>query len=192
MMELFYGIYVSELSSLDGAIVHTIKPEQYFILDLEIPQMSTRTTLYDCLDAFTKDEIMEGDNAWFNEKTGEKESVKKRITFWNFPKILVMTLKRFSADGQEKIQDLIDFPLDQLDMSKYVSGYNPRQYIYELYGVCNHSGGPTGGHYTALVKNADNEWIHYDDTRVQRGISEKNIVSPGAYCLFYRKKNTLV
>jgi ubiquitin C-terminal hydrolase len=191
MMELFYGIYVSELSSVDGEIRHAIKPEQYFILDLEIPKNGDKN-LYDCLDAFTQYEIMEGDNAWFNEKTGEKETVKKRITFWNFPTILVMTLKRFSADGQDKIQDLIDYPLDQLDLSRYVSGYNPRQYVYELYGVCNHSGGPTGGHYTAFVKNADNEWIHYDDTRVQRGISVKHIVSPGAYCLFYRKKNSLV
>jgi ubiquitin C-terminal hydrolase len=190
MMELFYGIYVSELASVDGATVHTVKPEQYFILDLEIPK--PRASLYECLDAFTHHEMMEGDNAWFNEKTGEKESVKKRITFWNFPTILVITLKRFSPDGQHKIQDLIDFPLDQLDLSKYVSGYNPRQYVYELYGVCNHSGGPMGGHYTSFVKNADGEWIHYNDTHVQRGIPEKHIVSPEAYCLFYRKKNSLV
>lgn len=196
MMELFYGIYVSELTSLDGATVHTVKPEQYFILDLEIPRQSgsggTAATLTDCMDAFTHYELMEGDNAWFNEKTGEKESVKKRITFWNFPTILVITLKRFSPDGQHKIKDLVDFPLDQLDLSKYVSGYNPRQYVYELYGVCNHSGGPMGGHYTAFVKNADGEWIHYNDTQVQRSIPEKHIVSPGAYCLFYRKKNSLV
>jgi len=191
MMELFYGIYVSELTSVDGSIVHTIKPEQYFILDLEIPKAGG-ATLYDCLDAFTQYEVMDGENAWFNEKTGAKEAVKKRITFWNFPAVLVMTLKRFSADGQHKIQDLIDYPMDQLDLTKYVSGYNARQYVYELYGVCNHSGGPTGGHYTAFVKNADGEWLHYDDTRVQRGISLKHIVSPGAYCLFYRKKNSLV
>jgi len=195
MMELFYGIYVSELSSIDGETRHAIKPEQYFILDLEIPKTKVESggvSLYDCIDAFTQYEVMEGDNAWFNEKTHEKESVKKRITFWNFPTILVITLKRFSADGQHKIQDLIDYPLDQLDLSKYISGYNPRQYVYELYGVCNHVGGPTGGHYTAFVKNADKEWIHYDDTRVQRGISEKHIISPCAYCLFYRKKNSLV
>ena len=186
IMEMFYGIYVSELSSLDGLAIHTTKPENFFMLDLEIPMHNA--TIYDCLDAFTKPEIMEGDNAWFNELTGQKESVKKRMTFWNFPKILIITLKRFSADGSRKIQDLIDFPLDNLDLIKYVSGYNPRQYIYELYGVCNHSGGPMGGHYTSFVKNSTNEWIHMNDTGVERTIDSKRIVTPKAYCLFYRKK----
>ena len=190
VMDMFYGIYVSELMSLDGTIKHTAKPEHFFILDLEIPK--SNATLYDCFDAFTQSEIMEGDNAWFNEAAGEKQPVQKRMTFWNFPKVLVITLKRFSADGQRKIQDLIDFPLNDLNLTKYVSGYNPNQYIYDLYAICNHSGGPMGGHYSAFVKNIDNEWIHYNDTNVQRGLSISQIVTPKAYCLFYRKKNNLV
>ena len=186
IMDMFYGIYVSELSSLDSSIIHAVKPESFFILDLEIPRREA--TLYDCLDAFTTAEEMDGENAWFNEKTGKKEDVRKRITFWNFPKILVITLKRFSADGSRKIQDLVDFPLTDLNMSKYVSGYNARQYVYDLYGVCNHSGGPMGGHYTAFVKNAGGEWIHYNDTTLERGVAAHRIITPKAYCLFYRKK----
>ena len=181
IMDMFYGIYVSELSSLDGRTVHTAKPENFFMLDLEIPKKNA--TLYDCLDAFTKSEVMDGDNAWYNEATK-----KKRMTFWNFPKILIITLKRFSADGNNKIQDLIDFPLDNLDLAKYVSGYNARQYVYELYAVCNHTGGPMGGHYTAFVKNSMNEWIHANDHKVEREVSISQIISPKAYCLFYRKK----
>jgi len=186
IMDMFYGIYVSELSSLDGSTIHAVKPESFFILDLEIPRREA--TLYDCLDAFTNAEVMDGENAWFNEKTGQKEDVRKRITFWNFPKILVITLKRFSADGSRKIQDLVNFPLTDLNMSKYVSGYNARQYVYDLYGVCNHSGGPMGGHYTAFVKNAGGEWIHYNDTTLERGVAANRIITPKAYCLFYRKK----
>ena len=41
-------------------------------------------------------------------------------------------------------------------MSKYVTGYNPHTYHYELYGICNHMGGTFGGHYTAYIKNANN------------------------------------
>ena len=26
---------------------------------------------------------------------------------------------------------------------------------YDLYGICNHVGGVTGGHYTAFVKNTE-------------------------------------
>jgi ubiquitin carboxyl-terminal hydrolase 8 len=185
IMELFYGIYVSELTTMDGKTSHTIKPETYFMLDLPIPPKKG-ANLIDCFDAFTSSEIMDGDNAWFNEKTGKKEDVKKRITFWNIPKILVVTLKRFSPDGKRKIQDVVDFPLENLDLSKYVSGYNQKQYVYDLYAVCNHSGGPQGGHYTAFVKTASGEWVHFNDTNVERNVNPAQIVTAKAYCLFLR------
>jgi ubiquitin C-terminal hydrolase len=191
IMEMFYGIYVSELSSISKNVSLKINPESFFILDLPIPA-NKNVNLYDCFDAFTQNEIMDGENAWFNESTGKKEDVKKRITFWSFPKVLVITLKRFSADGKRKIQDLIDFPLENLDLSKYVSGYNAKQYEYDLYGIGNHSGGPSGGHYTSYVKNSENEWIHFNDVNLEKGISKSRIITPKAYCLFYRKKNNLV
>jgi ubiquitin C-terminal hydrolase len=186
IMEMFYGIYVSELSSISGTTIHSVNPENYFILDLEIPNKAS--TLYDCFDAFTAYETMEGENAWFNEATKAREDVRKRITFWNFPKILVITLKRFSADGGRKRQDVVDFPLTGLNLSKYVSGYNAKQYVYDLYAVCNHTGGTMGGHYTAYVKTREGEWNHYNDTQVERNISENKIVSTKAYCMFYRKR----
>lgn len=186
IMEMFYGIYVSELSSVSGTTIHSVNPENYFILDLEIPNKTS--TLYDCFDAFTAYETMEGENAWFNEATKAREDVRKRITFWNFPKILVITLKRFSADGERKRQDVVDFPLTGLNLSKYVSGYNAKQYVYDLYAVCNHTGGTMGGHYTAYVKTREGEWNHYNDTQVERNISENKIVSTKAYCMFYRKR----
>jgi ubiquitin C-terminal hydrolase len=186
IMEMFYGIYVSELSSISGTTIHSVNPENYFILDLEIPNKTS--TLYDCFDAFTAYETMEGENAWFNEATKAREDVRKRITFWNFPKILVITLKRFSADGGRKRQDVVDFPLTGLNLSKYVSGYNAKQYVYDLYAVCNHTGGTMGGHYTAYVKTREGEWNHYNDTQVERNISENKIVSTKAYCMFYRKR----
>jgi len=185
VMDIFYGIYVSELMSSDEKMSRAIKPESYFILDLPIPKRNA--SLIDCFDAFTAAEMMEGENAWFNETTGQKEDVKKKITFWNFPKILVVTLKRFSADGEKKIQDLVDFPIENLDLSKYVSGYNPKQYVYNLYAVCNHMGGTQGGHYTAFVKTADNEWVHFNDTHVERRLNPSQIVTPKAYCLFFRR-----
>jgi ubiquitin carboxyl-terminal hydrolase 8 len=185
IMDLFYGIYVSQIVSLNNQI-QSAKPESFFILDLPIPEQLSKVSLYDCFDYFTCAELLSGDNAWYNEATKEKESVTKSITFWNFPKILVITLKRFSSDGANKITSLIDFPLENLDLSKYVKGYNPHQYVYDLYGVCNHIGGVMGGHYTSFVKNSEEQWIHYNDTSAS---PVSQIVTPMAYCLFYRKKN---
>ena len=70
----------------------------------------------------------------------------------------------------------------------YVVGYKKENYKYELYGVCNHSGGVSGGHYTSYVKNANGKWYHYNDTSVTEVNNKESIVSPKAYVLFYRKK----
>ena len=90
-------------------------------------------------------------------------------------------------DGHRKIQKQIQFPLENLDLSKYVSGYKPKSYVYDLYGICNHSGSSLGGHYTAYVKNANDKWYEFNDTRVTE-VKESNIITNKAYCLFYRKK----
>lgn len=190
IMDIFYGIYVTNICSIDNSTTHVLRPEHYFVLDLQVFTGSrVCTTIYDCFDLFVTPEIMSGENAWFNEKTNEKEEIRKTIHFFSFPKILVVVLKRFSPDGSQKINNLIDFPLQNLDLSKYVRGYNKQSYLYDLYGVCNHMGGVTGGHYTAYVKNITGVWIHYNDTSVEIIPNPQMVVSPMAYCLFYRKKN---
>ena len=192
VMDLFYGVYVSEIWSINGKTRHSTKPESFFILDLPIPGEGTTKTLYDCFDAFTAPEVVGGSNAWFNEATQRKEDILKRTTFWNFPRVIAIALKRFSGDGHAKRADLVDFPLDTLDVSKYVSGYNAKSYVYELYAVCNHMGGVSGGHYTAFAKRADGNWYHYNDTRVDKITDPRSVITPMAYCLFYRKKNGLI
>jgi ubiquitin C-terminal hydrolase len=190
IMDMFYGIYVSELSSLDGQVIHSRKPESFFILDLEVksPLGRLHTQLHECLDSFTQVELMQGENAWFNETLQRKEDVRKRIVFWNFPRILVITLKRFHGDdGSHKLQHEVAFPLTQLDLSSYVVGYNASHYVYDLFGVCNHSGSTLGGHYTAYVQTAGGVWVHFNDTAVEP-VPVSRIVSPKAYCLFYRKR----
>jgi len=195
IMDLFYGTYISEIVAIESDVCHSTKPEPFFILDLPVWDMAQSrpvAELRECLDLYCKAEFLGGDNAWFNEKTGKKEDVKKQITFWNFPKVLVIVLKRFSPDGQQKLNSMIEFPIDNLDLSNYVRGYNPSSYKYDLYGICNHIGGVMGGHYTAFVRNLDNQWLHYNDSNVEIVPSETNVITPMAYCLFYRKKNNLV
>ena len=188
IMELFYGIYVSQILSKDGKKIHSNKPEMYFILDLPIPKNKEKNTIYDCFDLFTQSEYMENENAWFNEKTGVKENIQKKMIFWNFPNVLVITLKRFSGEGENKNNQFVNFPLDMLNLTNYVKGYNPNQFIYELYGVCNHYGSIMGGHYTSFVKNASGIWVHYNDSNTNIIENIDQIVTDSSYCLFYRKK----
>ena len=189
VMDLFYGIYVSEIISKDLTTYHAMKPEHFFILDLPIFNNDQPfNNIYECLNHYTQSETLSGDNSWFNEKTKQKEEVIKQISFWSFPKIFVVVLKRFTPDGRRKIVSKVDFPVNNLNLSAYVKGYNQLSYVYDLYGICNHFGGTSGGHYTAFVKNAKNEWIHYNDDIIEDIKQESDLITSNAYCLFYRKK----
>ena len=86
-----------------------------------------------------------------------------------------------------KKQNLVTTPLTDVDLSKYVKGYNKKSYVYDLYGVANHSGGSLGGHYTAYVKNANGKWYEFNDTNINE-IKKERIVSTKSYCFFFRKK----
>ena len=186
-MDLFYGIYISQIVSKNGKTIHSIKPEQFLTLDLQISNKKD-CNLYDCFDEFTNNELLDGDNKWFNEKTEKKEVVKKNIIFWSFPKILIIVLKRFSEDGSNKNLTKVDFPITNLDLSKYIKGYNASKYIYDLYGICNHIGNLNGGHYTSFIKTANKEWVHFNDANISK-ITTTDLITPMSYCLFYRKKN---
>ena len=199
IQDLFYGILVSDISNVKTGKSLSLKPEQYFILDLPIPTSERGTgggtsegstgitTLYDCMTEFCKKELLTGDNQWHNELTGQKEDVNKQIRFWNFPKVLVITLKRFDARGR-KTDKFVDFPLTNFDLSKYVEDYLPNRYVYDLYGICNHTGSTEGGHYTAFVKNKMDKWTFCNDDSVSIVSNLTQMITPMAYCLFYRMK----
>ncbi len=184
ILDIFYGIHVSNI--VQNETILSIKPEPYFIIDLPIVMNKQTCSIYDCFEQYCSSEKLEGDNGWLNETTGKKEDVEKRIVFWSLPKILVLDLKRFTYNGK-KIQKPVDLELDELDLSKFVEGYEKNSYKYELFGICNHSGGTLGGHYTATIRTADGSWYLYNDTKVTKiNFDGKNNTS--GYCLFYRKK----
>jgi ubiquitin C-terminal hydrolase len=184
---MFYGIHVSQILSLETGEVLSSSPEPYFMIDLSIPDNNKNPSLIECFDLYVEGEILDGDNSWFNEKTGLKQPVKKCISYWSLPNVLVIDIKRFnSVNHNNKNHVLIDFPITNLDLSKYVIGYNKESFIYDLYGIVNHMGGVSGGHYTSFVKNANNKWYHFNDTNVNEITNLQDLITPRAYCLFYR------
>ena len=184
---LFYAVHVSEINDLSSGKQLQITPEPYFMIDLPIPTANKSPSLIDCFNHYVEGEVLEGENAWYNEKTQKKVDIRKKIQFWSFPNILVIDFKRFNNRFQ-KNQVLITFPIENLDLSEYVIGYKSESYTYDLYGVCNHSGGVMGGHYTAYVKNSNGKWYHFNDTNVSEVGIPETIISPKAYVLFYRKR----
>jgi len=185
---LFYGVHISEISNIKTNEKINITPEPYFMIDLPIPINNKSPSLIDCFNLYVEGEILEGENGLFDEKIKQKIDIRKKILFWSFPNILVIDFKRFNNKFQ-KNQILISFPLENLDLSDYIIGYKKNIYVYDLYGICNHSGGVLGGHYTSFIKNANGKWYHFNDTNISEIDNINNIVTSKAYVLFYKKKN---
>ena len=189
ILQLFFGIHVSLIiSNTKENKIYSITPESFSIINLPIPRdvnNSKTYTIYDCFDLYTSNELLENENAWFNEATHMKEPVKKCIKFWSLPSILIVDFKRFDNNNR-KLNNIIETPLCGVDFGNYELGYNKANCIYELFGICNHSGGVQGGHYTSYVKNANKKWYSYNDTTVTE-ISEASLISAKAYCYCYRK-----
>ena len=186
IIDLFFGIHVSLIITNDNSNkILSIKPEPFSTINLPLPPEHKKCSIYDCFDLYTNYEFLEGSNAWFNEKTNMKQDVVKTIKFWSLPNILIVDFKRFTNSNQ-KLNNIVHTPLLGLDLSKYVIGYNREQYVYELFGICNHYGESQGGHYTAYIKNANQKWYHFNDTNVTE-ISESHLITAKGYCYFYRK-----
>mgnify|MGYP001343833626 CR=1 FL=1 len=181
-LNMFFGIHVSKIKSLESDYLN-ITPEPFFNLNVPI---APEKTLEKCISLYTATEKLDGDNKILNDKTDKKEEAEKNIRFWSLPEVLVVTIKRFDNNGR-KNQQMVDFPLENLDMREHIVGYDKDSYIYDLYGICNHSGGTAGGHYTAYVKNANDKWYHFNDTNCNE-IDLGSLKTPYAYCFFYRKQ----
>jgi ubiquitin carboxyl-terminal hydrolase 4/11/15 len=134
--------------------------------DLRRSRKKRGVTLYECLDEFNKEEILSENDAWYCPRCKEHRRASKKFELWKTPDILVMHLKRFSASRgfRDKLDVLVDFPVEGLDMSGRVeSPEEGKSLIYDLFAVDNHYGGLGGGHYTAYAKNfMSGEWNEYN------------------------------
>lgn len=125
-------------------------------------------TLGDCLDEFGRPEILSESDAWYCPRCKEHRRASKQFELWKSPDILVIHLKRFSAQGRfrDKLDVSVDFPIKGLDLTTRLAmqeeGKSP---IYDLFAVDNHYGGLGGGHYTAYASNFMEEnqtWYEYN------------------------------
>jgi len=171
--------------------------DEKIILDPSAAQISEtggrdQISLYECLKLFTSEEQLSANDAWYCTECKEFREAFKKFDIWSAPKLLVVHLKRFSAVNRvwrERLDNLIDFPIDNFDLTEFVIGPKEHPPIYDLYAVSNHFGGMGGGHYTAYARHRDdNQWYRYDDSSVS-SVNNSEIVSRAAYVLFYKRRD---
>ncbi|KAG8883887.1 ubiquitin-specific protease doa4 [Tulasnella sp. 331] len=185
----------------------------FMYLSLPIPSHRglTKPSVYSCLDAFVKPEIMEKSDAWNCPHCKTLRKATKQLSLARLPPVLLIVLKRFSFKGPftDKVDTMVDFPLKGLDLTNYlpallppniakVEGYgqeevnpatDPRAqvppYKYDLYGVTNHFGNLSSGHYTSFIASKGG-WVYCDDSRLTNA-NPKDVVGKPAYILFYKR-----
>lgn len=126
-------------------------------------ERSLGITLDQCLDEFSKTEILGENDAWYCPSCKDFRQASKKFELWAAPDILVIHLKRFGS-MRRKLGTRVDFPINDLDLSGRVNGPDDGKSLkYDLIAVDCHSGGMGGGHYYAFAKNfITGEWCNFN------------------------------
>ncbi|CAE6456128.1 unnamed protein product [Rhizoctonia solani] len=180
-------------------------------LNLSVPVPATKgvskVSLDQCIKALVGREVMDNADAWHCPRCKTARRAAKQLTFSRMPPVLIIHLKRFSFKGPftDKLETLVEFPLKDLDLTSHMpppltpnmdkdglerfSPQDPRAqmppYKYELYGIANHFGSLSSGHYTAFIKSRG-KWMYCDDSRITPA-DPKEVVGKPAYILFYKR-----
>ena len=182
LLPIFYGLMVTQIRSSENLEIVASTPQPFFIMNLPIPNQKKEPTIEDCLNLYFNSEKVE------YKVKDEVKICEKNILINNFPNILIICFNRFNFMNRKQ-HKTIYFPFENLDMNKFVSGYNTnKEYVYDLYGICNHSGSSLGGHYTSMVKTANDKWYNFNDRIVSEINSNVHNIYSKAYVLFDRKK----
>jgi ubiquitin C-terminal hydrolase len=155
----------------------------------------SNASLDNLLTDFFREEPLNGDY-YCSKCLGLKEAKQKADLALPLPPVLIIQLKRFTYDvySDAKIDTYIDFPLRDLNLSKYVIQNAEKNTnvsaLYDLVAVSNHTGTLISGHYTTYAKNDGNKtWYSFNDERTREISDEKDIVTKNAYILVYVKQS---
>ncbi|KAJ6219774.1 hypothetical protein RDWZM_005586 [Blomia tropicalis] len=156
-------------------------------------------SLHDCLSLYTRTEHLGSSAKIRCSKCGINQESTKRLSFKKLPIVASFHLKRFEQTTRykRKITNYISFPLT-LNLFQYTSsqiGANGSSIKYDLemeedysnyflYAVINHTGTLETGHYTAYIRQTEDEWYQCDDHFILRATTEQ-VLQSEAYLLFY-------
>ncbi|TFY51303.1 hypothetical protein EVJ58_g10640 [Rhodofomes roseus] len=206
VVDFFQGQFRNRLECLTCHKTSTTY-NTFMYLTLPIPsgRALSHVSLNSCLDAFVKEEVMEKSDAWHCPHCKAMRKATKTLSLSRLPPVLMIHLKRFSSKGHftDKVETFVDYPLKNLDLTNYMppplppgvhngqqlSRDDPRAqippYKYDLYGVTNHFGTLSSGHYTAFISSRGG-WLYCDDSRISQA-DPKDVVGKPAYMLFYKR-----
>ncbi|GAA5954899.1 hypothetical protein JCM3765_007805 [Sporobolomyces pararoseus] len=152
------------------------------MLDLSLDLGNRAGSVKEGLDNLVRVDHLRGQNKYRCEKCKKLVNAEKQFTIEKAPLVLTIHLKRFTPTGR-KVSGVIKYP-ETLNLRGYMSD-SSQSPSYKLYALILHSGsGPHSGHYTSLVRAANNKWFDMNDDLVSP-VQGVPLGQRNAYCLFY-------
>ena len=184
MLKLFYGQTISQI--ICGNCDH-IHHNYELYMNIMVPITSQTQNLTDCIKEYFNEELLnKNESVWKCTKCDLHHESKKVLKIWNTPKILIISLKRFTYDekgNSYKNNKNIDIP-STIDLSKHKLSKGGM--IYNLRSVAMHIGDIDSGHYYSICKHKNGKHYIIDDLSV-REVKDVDF-SKNGYVFFYEEQ----
>ena len=147
----------------------------------------------DCFELYTKKEEIVGID-WHCESCNSFQIAQKQLLIYKPPLYLILQLDRIQLKKVSNfwnnygIDDtMINFPINNLDLSEYVEGPEKNKAKYNLIGAKYREVSVRNDYIYSVCKN-NKKWYMYKDSKVS---STNSIVNKNAHFLFYKRKDVL-
>jgi len=168
--EIFYGM-------LQTSVICNMCLKRFKCLHhISTLSLNVSPNIYESLDFFTKENVLENDNKWTCGNCGMSKSSRHKIDIIEYPKVLIIHLMRFDG-GYRKDNRGVD-----VDGELVLAGST-----YILTVMICHTGVLNSGHYIAYAKRAGG-WYCFDDGNVTKISSDPPLKNSNAYLIFYQRK----
>ena len=115
----------------------------------------------------------------------KKYKIHKKINFNILNDILILSLQRMDPYLSVKNDAKVSFE-DILDLIEFYDNEpNLKELKYQLFGIINHHGSITFGHYYSYIK-LENVWFEFNDSNVNK-LDSIEYISSKAYIFIYQK-----
>ncbi|XP_059286606.1 ubiquitin carboxyl-terminal hydrolase 18 [Lycium ferocissimum] len=158
------------------------------MMDLTVEIHGDAESLEECLDQFTAEECMDGENMYKCDRCNDYVKAWKWLMIRKAPNILTIALKRFQRGRFGKLNKMVTFP-ETLDLCPYMIEAGDGNDIFKLYAVIVHVdvwNASYFGHYICYIKDFSGNWYRFDDSKVVN-VDIDEVLSQRAYLLLYSR-----
>jgi ubiquitin C-terminal hydrolase len=164
LTDLIFGMMRIQYTCGGCNTVHT-RWETFNVLKVSLANDATGKPLplMDCIQKELHDEYIDD---YHCDHCKLKTKTKKSQTIWKLPRVLILTLKRFTPMGTRDNSNLNYDGKDMrfTDLFSPESSENTKQKMYKLFATVDHHGHHMGGHYTSqCFSPVWKTWHRYDD-----------------------------